>query len=439
VSAFLVSGACSPEREGDSVPATERAREAATTPSTAEPSPQAVAPERKRATAEEAQPRKPAVPAKSKPQKPQPPGRTLSSLLQYVGAFRFPEGKIGASLFGYGGTAIAFNPANNSLFVVGHDWDQAIAEVKIPDTVVNSNQLSELPTAKVLQPFVRILPRVPNFSLEGNVKIGGLLVVDEQLIGTAYVFYDAAGKAVKSHFRLDSLNLSSAKVEGLFQVGDLGGGFVGGYMAPVPDEWKDELGARYVTGQAALCIIGRTSSGPAAFGFDPGKLGSAPAPLTPYVYYPLKHPLGPMGEKNPYFNGTTEINGVFFVPGSRSVLFFGSHGTDEIGYGEADTFRDGNRTSKGYHSRNGKYQYQVWAYDVLDLLAVKKKTKKPWEIKPYDVWRLTFPIDEGGKHIGGVAFDPTTGRLFVSQRGAAQTRFDPGPLIHVFKLAEGGK
>jgi hypothetical protein len=142
--------------------------------------------------------------------------------------------------------------------------------------------------------------------------------------------------------------------------------------------------------------------------------------------------------KNPYFNGTTEINGVFFVPGSRSVLFFGSHGTDEIGYGEPETFHDGNRGGKGYHSRNGKYEYQVWAYDVLDLLAVKKETKNPWQIKPYDVWHLTFPIDDAGKHIGGVAFDPATRRLYVSQgRGdRVPERYHVAPLIHVFKLPE---
>jgi hypothetical protein len=132
-----------------------------------------------------------------------------------------------------------------------------------------------------------------------------------------------------------------------------------------------------------------------------------------------------MTTKNPYFNGTTEINGVFFVPGSRSVLFFGSHGTDEIGYGEADTFHDKNRPSKGYHSRDGKYEYQIWAYDVLDFVAVKQKTKMPWAIKPNDVWRLTFPIDERGKHIGGVAFDPRTGRLYVSQKGQFGTATMP--------------
>ena len=52
-----------------------------------------------------------------------------------------------------GGTALAFNPAHNSLFMVGHDWDQDVAEVQIPSTIVNSNNLNALTTATVLQPF----------------------------------------------------------------------------------------------------------------------------------------------------------------------------------------------------------------------------------------------------------------------------------------------
>jgi hypothetical protein len=383
-------------------------------------------------------PTKPAPSARA----PAPPGRTLADILQYVGAFRVPRGKIGDSTFEYGGTALAFNPTNNSLFLVGHDWDQAIAEVKIPDSVVNSSRLGDLPTATALQPFVKVLPRIPNFTLKGKVKVGGLLVVGNQLIGTAYVYYDGAKEAVESHFRLNSLDLASAKVEGLFRVGTLGGGFVGGYMATVPTEWQQALGTRYVTGQAALCIIGRTSAGPAAFGFDPRDLGRDAAPVTPLVYYPVEHPLGPMRGRDPNFNGATLINGVFFPPGSRSVLFFGSHGTGEVGYGEAADFNDKVRRYRGYHSRDSKYEYQVWAYDALDLVAVKEQKKQPWEIRPYGVWQLRFPIADGVKCIGGVAFDPAANRLYVAQMGGEESNrghYVNQPLIHVFKLSVGGK
>src|SRR5262249_3862004 len=109
------------------------------------------------------------------------------SNLQYVGAFRLPSGTFGASTFDYGGTALAFNPVHNSLFLVGSDPDQAVAEVSIPSTIVSSSSASSLTTANILQPFVKVLNRIPNNTLAGrNVKIGGLMVVNGQLVGSAY-------------------------------------------------------------------------------------------------------------------------------------------------------------------------------------------------------------------------------------------------------------
>lgn len=350
----------------------------------------------------------------------------------YVGAFHVPDGKIGDSSFAWGGTALAFNPANNSLFLVGHDHQQAVAEIQIPASVVNSRDLKDLPTAKVLQPFLKVTARIPNYTLKGDVKVGGLMVIDGRLVGTLYEYYDADANAVQSHFVLDSLNLATANVGGLYTVGDLGGGFVGGFMAAVPAELRDELGSRYVTGQAALCIIGRTSSGPALFGFDPNDLSTTPAPVKPFVFYPLKNPLGKIDARNPYFNGNTEIKSVVFVPGTRSVLFFGSHGTGDVGYGEPEPFNDRNRGSKGWHSVNGEYAYQVWAYDVEDFVAVRYGIKKPWEIKPSEVKSFEFPIDHPAKRFGGAAADPATGRLYVSQLWTGGG--DSLPLIHVFQM-----
>jgi hypothetical protein len=352
----------------------------------------------------------------------------------YVGAFRVPDGTIGDSTFAWGGTALAFHPANNSLFLVGHDHHQAVAEIQIPRSIVNSRSLKDLPTAKVLQPFVKVATRIPNSALEGNVKVGGLMVVNGQLFGTLYEYYDADCNAVQSHFRLDSLNLATARAHGLYQVGDLGGGFVGGYMAPIPAEWQAELGAPYLTGQATLCIIGRTSAGPAAFGFDPGQLGPGAAPATPYLYYPLKHPLGPHDDQHPVYNGTTEIKGVAFLPGTGSVAFFGSHGTGQFGYGDAATFNDPYRVSKGPHSQDGQYTYQVWAYDLKEFVAVKNGTKKPWEVQPSAVTRFDLPFKDGAKRLGGVAFDPATGRLYVSQLRTGGG--DAQPLIHVFQVSK---
>ncbi|HEY7314577.1 MAG TPA: hypothetical protein VH643_34835 [Gemmataceae bacterium] len=366
------------------------------------------------------------------------------SNIQYVGAFRVPAVpdpfQPGANTYDFGGTALAYNPANNSLFIVGMPYDQAISEISIPQSIVNSSNLDALATATVLQQPVQVIPKLPNNpSIPGNsggMDIGGLMVSKGTLVGTAYAFYDADGQAVDSHFVLNSLNLSTAQVSGLDQVGNLGAGYVAGYMAPIPTEWQAALGAPFLTGQADLSIISRTSSGPSAFGFDPSKLGSGVASITPYVYYPVNTPLGPYeGAADPLQSGTATVAGAVFVPGTSSVLFFGATGTNYEGYGDASSFGDNVNTDKGPHSLNGQYTFQVWAYNANDFVAVKNGQMQPWQVQPYDVWNFTLPIS-GSEKLGGVAFDSATGRLYVSVLNADDAQpFSSLPLIEVFQVS----
>lgn len=84
-------------------------------------------------------------------------GSSAARLLQlsdfsYEGAFRMPSGTFGGSSFDYGGTSIAFNATRGSLFVVGHDWDQEVAEIAVPE-VRASSVVAGLSTASVLQPL----------------------------------------------------------------------------------------------------------------------------------------------------------------------------------------------------------------------------------------------------------------------------------------------
>jgi hypothetical protein len=72
--------------------------------------------------------------------------------LVYEGGFRLPFGYFGGSSFDYGGSAMAFNPVNSSLYFVGHDHQQMVAEIAIPSPV-NSSRVDDLPVATVLQPF----------------------------------------------------------------------------------------------------------------------------------------------------------------------------------------------------------------------------------------------------------------------------------------------
>ncbi|MBI3467509.1 MAG: right-handed parallel beta-helix repeat-containing protein [Planctomycetes bacterium] len=352
--------------------------------------------------------------------------------LKYVGAFRVPKTSSGGSTLGSGGLALAFNPYNNSLFITGHTNHLSIAEISIPAQLVNSSDLGKLATAALLQPLRKFTSdSFPTWALEGSVKIGGLAVADDELIGTIWEFYDANHNARNSHFRLSSLNLATANVQGLYEICPEAG-HVAGYMTPVPVEWRSVLGTPYLTGQAAVNIRARTSNGPAAFGFYPGDL--RPNTATPYVDYPLRHALGQAGGANPLFNGVTQITGITFIPQTRSVLFFGSHGMGDIYYGLAGDANDPYRISKGYHSINGQYAYQVWAYDALEFPQVLRGLKQPWDLRPYEVWNYDLPCFVGNKNAGGVTYDPSTQRLFVAQPHADTGALPPHPLIHVYQV-----
>ncbi len=116
--------------------------------------------------------------------------------LKYEGAFRVPKDTINGSSFDWGGTAIAFSKKNHSLFIVGHDHDQLVAEISIPK-IIESNSLGSLETAEIIQPFADASDgRMDKVDDDGAVKIGGLYVRSNRLFGTAYSYYDADGSQV---------------------------------------------------------------------------------------------------------------------------------------------------------------------------------------------------------------------------------------------------
>ena len=206
--------------------------------------------------------------------------------LVYQGAFRLPAQVSDKKTFAYGGTALAYNPAHRSLFAVGHDWYQLTAEVTIPRPV-RSSSLRDLHRARFRQGFADATNGKIDETGETGNKIGGQLVYRGRLYGSVYVYYDAAGSQVVSHWARPSTRLTGAGAKGLYRVGKLGAGMVSGFMAEIPSEWRSLLGGPALTGNCCIPIISRTSFGPGAFAFDPAKLGAAdPVAATPLVYYP---------------------------------------------------------------------------------------------------------------------------------------------------------
>jgi hypothetical protein len=341
--------------------------------------------------------------------------------LVHVGSFKVPADAVGGGKrgFEYGGGAPAYNPGRDSLFLVGHDWDQFSAEISIP-------QLNG--TARVLQPLADAVEG-RRVSIDED-KVGGQLVYNGQLILTKFGFYDATVSQLASHF-VRPLDLSiKGQVKGPHRIGPLGAGFYSGYMAAVPAEWQRLLGGPVLTGNCCLSILSRTSYGPAAAAMDPSHLGVS-EDAVPLVYYTPEHQtLGAYGApgSHPVFNGSTRIRGLVFPEGTASVLFFGATGIGNYCYGYAPDCG-----APGYDKGEHAYPYRayVWAYDANDLAASRAGKVRPWNVKPYATWELPLAnVEFAG--IGGAAYDPATGRIFVTQRLA-----DGGlPLIHIFRIEQ---
>ncbi len=356
--------------------------------------------------------------------------------LVYEGSFLVPSSGSDGTSLEYGGTALGFNPANKSLFITGHDQYQRSAEISIPE-LVNSTSTSGLRTATFLQ--------TPRDATEGKIsrinpsssqaaKIGGHLVFDGKLFVTAYTYYDGSGSASSSHF-VRAPNLSTAGVQGPFKVGDRYPGFVSGYMTLIPAQWQSAFGGPALTGNCCLSITSYQSNGPSASVFDPRNLGSGTLPAKMVVGYPYGKQLGP-GETatNSLYNLSTKIQGIAFPAGTRSVLFFGRHGTGKYCYGESSACGDPSEDYKGNHAY--PYKYQVWAYDANELVAVKNGTKSPDSVQPYAVWNFNMPLErtDSQHDIGGAAYDPQTNRIYISQLCTAGSCL---PVIHAFKVSVG--
>jgi hypothetical protein len=259
-----------------------------------------------------------------------------------------------------------------------------------------------------------------------TVKLGGTLIFNNRLIVSAYGYYDANANQVLSHFTsLPDLSVTG-DASGPYQVGDWAG-IVSGYMTSIPLEWRQAFGGPALTGNCCLSIISRTSYGPAVSAFNPDDLGSLdPVPSTPVLYYPGEHPLAEWDSTGPYFNGSTNIAGMAFPPGTRSVLFFGRQGIGTFCYGTGEECGDPVDSSKGTHAY--PYIHQVWAYDALDLLAVKEGSKNPWDILPYALWVLDEMDSEGSATIAGAAYDPHGGRIYITER------YGEEPVVHVYQI-----
>lgn len=396
--------------------------------------------------------------------------------LEYLGAFRGPNYWGGNDCYSlaYGGISMAYNPNHDSLFVSGITQCNNVTEITIPQ-LVNSSNLSALNGASFANAIPYFFdPTEGNRSnlgaggatISGSISNRGLLVYGDKLIGTSKVYYDGAYAQRLTHFT-HSLELSQSSFAGNFELDvNIFKGVLPGYLGLIPAEYQTLLGGKVITGMGFGSIATASSYGPSVTVFDPDDFNmQTSATAIPLQYYDSAAHSLPGGyydnnqPANIYTSTGDVVGGVVFPSGTRSVMFFGTHGTSntdgyacygipvatlEQAYTSGPPYLLNNRRHNCgtnqeenccYNPQGGgkgvnSYPYvnQIWAYDVNDLIAVKNGTKHPWENVPYAVWNPTLPT--AGRQIISAAYDPLTRRIFVAQEFADGT----SPVFHVFQV-----
>lgn len=370
--------------------------------------------------------------------------------VEYLGSFALPTETVGTSRFGYGGEAITpyydSVSGKQTLFICGHVQNPGqVAQVEVPDNFVKSYNYADLPVAKFAQPFVPVaigqLEALSGVTTTNGTHVYGMLAYHSRLIVASGEYY---GCTQKTSHGVSTLNLATGHdFKGFFKLtagANVSPRALGGPMTPVPAEWQSLLGGPVLTGNWAIPVVSCNSAGPSVTVFNPDDLGVKSTVVgSTLLFYPITattdHALctgvncsnrTPEATQNDVFNLATHYAGLAFPSGSRSLLLFGRVGTGPYCYSTADVCKDPvELDNKGPHAY--PYRYQVWAYDMNDLLAVKSGKKQTYDPKPYGMW----PVDilDGFLGVGraettGAGYDPVTRRMYVTLLYGEQPHVD---------------
>lgn len=253
-------------------------------------------------------------------------------------------------------------------------------------------------------------------------------------------------------------NLDGSNPQGMFHVGPWAtpyhGRKMGSYLFSVPQWYADQyLGGRTLmtgrsrgtpaTGSEPVTTHGG-SQGPTLFAFHPFNSDAPTGNLDAVhvLYYRVKFP----GCAGPNVGDPTECDypnftmcdswtgGAFVENGNRqAILLLGYKGLGTNCYDEPPVdCNDPCSNAHGYHCH--PYERQVIFYDV-DALGQNVSSPEPWNVLPYTIWRPEQFYLQGNPcwNVGGMTFDPATGRLFMVERGLGEGEIN-ATVVHVWTV-----
>jgi hypothetical protein len=370
-----------------------------------------------------------------------PKGLAARLDIEYLGAFRVVARGESNSSDAVG--TLGLNYDNNSLYLAGWSRDHAIAEFRIPNVFSFENDAIDIPSAGVLQDYVKIKEKKQVGS--STNRINGILYYEQNLLVTSEIWYDATS-ANKDNLQVfsDSLALGTSNYKGMLQLE--GEAKASGYMSLIPENWQEAFGGKYLAGWASnYSITSRYSQGPSLYVFDPEEavftadMNNRAVQSTPKMVFSLEEGKtlvvdGDVVKRDisPIWGPQAKARYGFIVPDSDIFMVIGSHEGIHSGIGYKITQDNGSLCggSCPYEAAD-KYNY-FWLFDVNEIL----NAENPHSIQPISYGKWSHPYDnEGQFRIKGAVFDHTIDRLFVTIELAGSVgNYDYAPLIVTYQL-----
>lgn len=382
---------------------------------------------------------------------------------EYLGAFRPPRIEQNGTTFAYGGSCVAYRSDGDlsgprdgypgSLYLVGHQNHQKVAEISIPVPHYSEyRRADDLPVAETLQPFADmtdgLLAEMTAGSSE-HFQLGGLLVTNSLLHWTMHKYYNVSNIDYPSH-GTSGLDMQASIADGPWHLGPMHSGRPewhsykhAGYLFEIPPgEAKQWFGGRnLISGLQISTGLQASSQGPAMFAYSLPPEGTPPnasLSATPLVWYSEQQPIERHHPADRWSGGAWLTLG-----NKQAIVIAGRKALGDYYYGEArpqDCTPD-----KGYHGP--PYEVELLFYSPASLIHVANGSLPAVGLAPWFRWDNMseggglnqYMFDTCSQQVGGIAYDRQRNLLYLVQLNAAKTRdheYDPLPVIHVFRIMD---
>ena len=364
----------------------------------------------------------------------------------YEGAIRFKDGVYGVSRLGFANGAIAVDTERSSVFIVGHEQHQAIAEYEMPG-FSKSMIVQDLPMAVNVQPYTTIFDKVTDDNTDKLNTITGLNLIDGRLVVNVAQYYDGDGGNTDTTIVIaEPRQIADSSIAGYIKMDSAVRG--SGWLTKIPNPLQNDFGYDYISGYASnLPINGRNSMGPSAFGINSTNLLSAKADSTismeEFLGFSIENQLH---EDHYNESGTNDIwteiarahTGII-VPGTNTYAVFGYSGGHEAGIGYKIRGCGGACPIDA-----GDVYNHYWFWSLDDLQKVKSGLLQPHQIRPYEYGRFELPFElqdefDTPRLMSGASYDYENQLLYftLGRADKSQGRFEYLPILLKYSLKVG--